>query len=155
MGAVPTSLRTGFRARRLGAGQQAVCLPISKSLSPCAEPATSHLREQLLVYSRALFPEFASSRLGVGGPAAPAPTWPAQGSAAAAFHAWAEEQGIQAAIGVADFGGLRGCAAKRTIEPGELVLSVPQQALIYEDTVAETDLVSCHGRCAFTGQVVG
>lgn len=55
---------------------------------------------------------------------------------------WAADVGIQSNIRIAKFGALRGCAAGRDIEPGENLLSIPAAALIYEDTVRKTDVVS-------------
>ncbi|GAB4816642.1 hypothetical protein N2152v2_003688 [Parachlorella kessleri] len=53
---------------------------------------------------------------------------------------WARSQAITAGIRLASFGGLRGCAAARDLAPGDLMLSIPQDALVYEDTIKETDL---------------
>lgn len=63
------------------------------------------------------------------------------GSAAADFEAWARERGVGGAITIASFGALRGCAAVRDVAPGEALLSIPADVLIYEDTVRQTDLV--------------
>ena len=64
------------------------------------------------------------------------------GSPAADFEAWAWEQGVASAITIASFGALRGCAAARDVQPGEPLLSIPSDVLIYEDSVRQTDLVS-------------
>ena len=65
------------------------------------------------------------------------------GSPAADFEAWAREQGVGSAITIASFGALRGCAAARDVQPGEPLLSIPSDVLIYEDSVRQTDLVGC------------
>ena len=54
---------------------------------------------------------------------------------------WAQRAGIGAGIRLASWGALRGCAAARDLMPGDLALSIPVEALVYEDTVRQTDLV--------------
>lgn len=127
------------------------------------------LRADLLEYSSSLWPDLASGDVALSGgdvdltsgacssgacggdgkvdvaprtvaqpprgvPAAP-------GTPAADFQAWAAEQGVGGAVEIASFGALRGCAAVRDVAPGEPLLSIPAQVLIYEDTVRQTDLV--------------
>lgn len=60
---------------------------------------------------------------------------------------WAGGKGVKAAIRLAAFGELRGCAAARDLCPGDLILSIPESALVYEDTVKKTDLVCWAGVC--------
>ena len=104
----------------------------------------------LVAYSQTLWPDLASGDLAVSSSdgsgckqqeelprGLPAPP----GSAAADFEAWAGEQGVAAAITIACFGAMRGCAATRDVAPGERLLSIPAEVLIYEDTVLQTDLV--------------
>lgn len=50
---------------------------------------------------------------------------------------------MDSTIRIASFGALRGCAATREILPGENLLSIPQEVLIYETSVRKTDLVGC------------
>lgn len=57
------------------------------------------------------------------------------------LYRWAAEQGVDSTIRIASFGTLRGCAATREILPGENLLSIPQEVLIYETSVRKTDLV--------------
>lgn len=73
------------------------------------------------------------------------------GSPAADFEAWARERGVGAAITIASFGALRGCAASRAVAPGEPLLSIPADVLIYEDSVRGTDLVSAVRRAGGRG----
>lgn len=132
--------------------------------------ATASLRAALLDHGRRLWPELASGDLalsagteddaaggtaesaaaasqqqqqqqgaGAGQPPRGVPAPP--GSAAADFEAWARGRGVGAAITIASFGALRGCAAVRDVAPGEALLSIPEAVLIYEDTVRQTDLV--------------
>jgi len=68
------------------------------------------------------------------------PTFPGPETPSGAFHTWAAEQNIQSKIEIANFGDLRGCAATQTILPGENILSIPKEALIYDETVLQTDL---------------
>ena len=77
-----------------------------------------------------------------GVPAPPRGVPAPPGSPAADFEAWAREQGVASAITIASFGALRGCAAARDVQPGEPLLSIPSDVLIYEDSVRQTDLVS-------------
>lgn len=53
---------------------------------------------------------------------------------------WAAERGVSAALRLASFGGLRGAAAARAVAPGDAVLSIPAAALIYDDSIRQTDL---------------
>jgi hypothetical protein len=68
------------------------------------------------------------------------PIFPGPETPSGAFHAWSEEHNIQSKIKLASFGDLRGCAATQTILPGENILSIPKEALIYDETVLQTDL---------------
>ena len=116
--------------------------------------AATGMLSSLVAYSQTLWPDLASGDLTVGSSGGgsggsahqqqqeplrgqPAPP----GSTAADFEAWAGEQGVAAAISIASFGGMRGCAATRDVAPGERLLSIPAEVLIYEDTVLQTDLV--------------
>lgn len=57
------------------------------------------------------------------------------------FQKWCVgQQKFHSAIQIATFDGLRGCSAIRDIAAGDLILSIPRAALIYEDTVKNTDL---------------
>jgi SET domain len=68
------------------------------------------------------------------------PTFPGSDTPSGAFHTWSDEQGIISNIKIASFGDLRGCAATTTISPGKNILSIPKEALIYDETVLQTDL---------------
>ena len=120
--------------------------PAAGGSSPNAAAAAESkaaLRGQLLRYCEQLWPEFASGDLTLAShQQLPLAVAPPPDSAPAAFERWAGEQGVGAAVGMASFGALRGCAALRDIAPGDKVLSLPIEALIYDDTVAQTDLVS-------------
>lgn len=64
-----------------------------------------------------------------------------QKSALVDFHVWAKKDAkIASSISVAKFGNLRGCAASRDLDPGDLILSIPRKSLIYDETIADTDL---------------
>ena len=122
------------------------------------DDGTALLRAALLEHGRSLWPELASGDLALGAgaaqgssaaPAEPAAGVPAPpGSPAADFEAWAREQGVRSAISIASFGALRGCAAVHDVAPGEPLLSIPADVLIYEDTVRQTDLVSAASQLA-------
>jgi len=58
---------------------------------------------------------------------------------AAAFLTWAEERNIRHKLALHTFNGLRGCAAPADICPGETILSVPNDVLLYDETVLQTD----------------
>jgi hypothetical protein len=123
------------------------------------------LLSSLVAYSQTLWPDLASGDLaasssggsGSGGskqqqePPRGLPAPP--GSAAADFEAWAGEQGVAAAISIASFGAMRGCAATRDVAPGERLLSIPAEVLIYEDTVLQTDLVRAGGAVHLLNEV--
>lgn len=68
------------------------------------------------------------------------PAFPGPGTSADAFHSWAEANNIKSRIKIASYGGLRGCAAVENIAPGQPVLSIPRETLIFDETVKETDL---------------
>ena len=127
------------------------------------DPAQAALLAALAEYSRKLWPELASGDVAVssgsgsgsgsgldgssssGQPEQQAAQLPRgqaapPGSPGADFEAWAREQGVAAAISLASFGSLRGCAASRDVAPGEPLLSIPADVLIYEDSVKGTDL---------------
>ena len=62
---------------------------------------------------------------------------------ATSFHEWSQKAGIQSSIQLAFFdptAHLRGGAATQDIPPGHPILSIPRTALIYDETVRETDL---------------
>lgn len=105
--------------------------------------AVAALRAALSQHCQALWPEFASGDLTLCGRQPPLATPAPPGSPGAAFLEWARARGVRAAIEVATFDGLRGCAATRDVTAGDTLLSIPQEALIYDDTVRQTDLVRC------------
>ncbi|CAL8467547.1 g7085 [Coccomyxa elongata] len=62
------------------------------------------------------------------------PSLPEGTSSAKHFNRWASDRGIQSAVEQAEFHGLRGAAAKVSIEALDTVVNVPQMCLINEDT---------------------
>ncbi|CAM6106247.1 unnamed protein product [Calypogeia fissa] len=63
------------------------------------------------------------------------------GAAEAELSSWAAKQGIKSLIQPANFEGMgRGAAASTNISTGDLVLEIPQEALISEDVALESDL---------------
>jgi hypothetical protein len=101
------------------------------------------LKQKLSQHCEQLWPLFSTTSSTAASPASPLkpqPTFPGPDTPSGAFHTWADDQGIQSKIKIASFGDLRGCAATENILPGENILSIPKEALLYDDTVLETDL---------------
>jgi len=114
-----------------------------QQIASCSEDRTAELEQlqaSLIDHCKPLWPEFANGDTVITGQKPPQAEFPGDDSPAAEFHAWAAQYGVCSAIQIASFGGLRGCAAVRDISPGDLILSIPQSALIYDDTVKQTDL---------------
>lgn len=66
---------------------------------------------------------------------------PEKGTASSDFEIWANTKAdIKSKITIEKFGDLRGCAAKADIDPGELILSICRTSLIFDETIAATDL---------------
>jgi hypothetical protein len=117
---------------------------------PSSRQYGENLQRKLQAYSESLWPNFNAGDASLvtdspatessGATATVLPPPPPPYSPAASFHGWAEEQGIQSAIRIARFGALRGCAAAKDIRPGDNVLSIPQSALLYDETISQTDL---------------
>lgn len=110
--------------------------------------AQQALLAELLRHGRTLWPELASGNVTVSGSSSSSSAATVRGepvpadSPAGEFEAWAVQQGVAAGIQIASFDGLRGCAASRNVAPGDLLLSIPSDVLIYQDSVLATDLVS-------------
>lgn len=64
------------------------------------------------------------------------------GEALDSFLSWANDQGIYSKLTVGNFRphNIRGCMATKTINVGDDVLSIPQETLIYDETVLKTDV---------------
>jgi histone-lysine N-methyltransferase SETD3 len=57
------------------------------------------------------------------------------------FLSWSNQKRIMAdKLALAEFDGIRGCMAKENVCVGDDILAIPQEVLIYEDTVLKTDL---------------
>ncbi|KAL4860156.1 Histone-lysine N-methyltransferase setd3 [Chlorella vulgaris] len=108
--------------------------------------AQQALLAELLRHGRTLWPELASGNVTASGSSSSSSAATVRGepvpadSPAGEFEAWAVQQGVAAGIQIASFDGLRGCAASRNVAPGDLLLSVPSDVLIYQDSVMATDL---------------
>ena len=105
------------------------------------------LKARLSEHCESLWPLFRSDAASIGSlnneettNSTPPATFPGPDSTASAFHDWAETNKIKSGVKIASFGGLRGVAAVENISPGEPVLSIPKESLIYDETVKETDL---------------
>jgi hypothetical protein len=149
-----SQLRSPLNLRNEAAAVSLLLGHLSEAGKNCGDGPRAALLAALAEHARTLWPELAhgdvtlSSITGSGGDSSgdsssalqgrPAPP----GSAAADFEAWAAEQGVSAGIRIASFGGLRGCAAARDLAAGDLLLSLPEEVLIWEGTVRQTDLVS-------------
>lgn len=96
------------------------------------------VRSILRAYSQSLWPEFETAHTTTAPPASyPLPAT----SPACVFQKWAKDNSIESQISIAIFSNsLRGCAALQDIQPGDNILSIPKDALIYEETVRETDV---------------
>ena len=57
------------------------------------------------------------------------------------FLSWSKRKKIMAdKLTLAEFDGIRGCMAKENVGVGDDILAIPQEVLIYEETVLKTDL---------------
>ena len=141
----PEELRRPLNHRNEAAAVSLLLQRISQAAPEHANAKAAEgprLEACLQAHCQALWPEFSTGDVALCGKEPPAPVYPAAGSTAAKFHDWADAQGVRAAVRIASFGGLRGCAAVGAVAPGDPILSIPRTALIYDDTVRETDLVS-------------
>lgn len=63
------------------------------------------------------------------------------------MSSWAAERGITSKVKVGHFGGMRGAAADAEIQADDVVVSVPLNCLIHEDTAQASGIVSIHSLC--------
>ncbi|KDD75922.1 hypothetical protein H632_c436p1 [Helicosporidium sp. ATCC 50920] len=103
-------------------------------------PCIATIRAALSAHCERLWPEFEEGDSLLEGGCSAGEDAGEFDKAARTFHSWAESRGVRAGIRLAQFGSLRGCAATRALGPGDVALSIPRSVLIFDETIAQTDL---------------
>lgn len=102
----------------------------------------SCLLNQLHAYCERLWPHFHHEDAGLDGRDG-AREVGATGETTTSFMSWAKKAGIVSSdlvVGTFPPHGIRGCFSERDILPGDDILCIPSTALMYDETVLETDL---------------
>jgi len=104
-------------------------------------PGQSELQSQLHEHIENLWPQFHHEDAGLDDREGAGRR--ETGETTASFHRWAAEVAIKSSdlvVGTFPPLGIRGCFSERDILRGEDILSIPRRALVFDETVLETDL---------------
>ena len=107
-------------------------------------PGQSELQSQLHEHIENLWPQFHHEDAGLDDREGAGRRETGEtGETTTAFRRWAAEVGIKSSdlvVGTFPPLGIRGCFSERDILRGEDILSIPRRALVFDETVLETDL---------------